>query len=308
MRAVAISSFGSPEVQSVIHLPVPEAGPGQVRVRVQAAGVNPADLAARSGAFGPMLPEGRRYVLGWDVAGTVDAVGPSVDGFAPGQPVVGMSDWLVTKVGTQAEYVVLDAAALAPAPSGVDPVRAATLPANALTAAQALELLGLTAGQTLGITGAAGAVGGYALELARHQGIRVVGTGSPQDREFLTDRGAVFVPRSQDPATAIRVAAPAGVDGLLDTAAVGQPALATVRDGGGYVTVMPPAAPPAERGIRVETVRVHSDPARLRELVALAEQGVLTLRVAQVLPFEQVAQAHMLLAKGGVRGRLVLVP
>ncbi|MEV0144903.1 MULTISPECIES: NADP-dependent oxidoreductase [unclassified Nonomuraea] len=305
---VGFTSFGDPSVLAVTDAPVPEPEEGQVRVRVEAATVNPADIAARSGAFGPMLPTGPRYVLGWDVAGTVDATGSATSGFTPGDRVVGMSDWLTTRRGTHAEFVVLDATAIAPAPAGVDPAEAATLPVNALTADQALDLLGLTEGQTLAVTGAAGAVGGYAVELARHRGLDVIGIGSVQDEPFVSGLGATFLPRSDDPARALRAIAPEGVDGLLDAAVIGARTLAAVKDGGAFVSMMPPATPPAERGIRVQTVFVHSDGARLRELVTLVEQGLLTVRRARTFTFEQAAEAHELFAKGGVRGRLVLVP
>jgi NADPH:quinone reductase len=308
MRAVMFSSFGAPDVLTVADTPIPQPGDGQVRIRVQAAPVHPADLFARSGAMAALLPSRPYYVLGWDVAGIVDTVGDRVDRFAPGDPVVGMSDWLATNVGTQAEFVVLDAAALAPAPSGIAPTEASTLPVNALTALAALDRLELGEGQTLAVTGAGGAVGGYAVELARHRGIRTVALGAEQDEPFLTGLGAMFVSRSDDLAGRLRSAVPGGVDGLLDAAVVGAPALSAVRDGGVFVAVIPPAAPPAERGIRVDTVGVRSDGARLGELVRLVERGGLTLRVAQTLPFTQAAQAHTLFAKGGIRGRLVLTP
>jgi NADPH:quinone reductase-like Zn-dependent oxidoreductase len=255
-----------------------------------------------------MLPQGPTYVPGWDVAGIVDAVGSGVEDFNPGQPVVGLSDWLATRVGTHAEFVVLPAAALAPAPAQVTPQEAATLPANALTAVQALDLLGLARGQTLAITGAGGAVGGYTVELARLRGIRVLAIGSAPDEQFLTSRDARYVPRSDDPAGALRAVAPDGVDGLLDAAVLGAPVLGAVRDGGVFASVIPPATPPTERGIRMEVVGLHSDGTQLRELVRLVERGHLTLRVADVLTFEQVSEAHARFAKGGLRGRIVLVP
>ena len=308
MRAVTFGSFGGPDVQAVTGIPIPEPGYGQVRIRVQAAPVHPADLFARSGAMAALLPSRPYHVLGWDVAGTVDAVGAGVGQFAPGDPVVGMSDWLASNVGTQAEFVVLNAAALAAAPADIDPVAASTLPVNALTALTALDRLDLREGQILAVTGAGGAVGGYAVELARHRGIQTVALGAAQDELFLTGLGATFVPRGDDPADALRSAAPDGADGLLDTAAIGAPVLGAVRDGGAFVAVLPPATPPAERGIRVDTVRVHSDGAQLTELVHLVQRGQLTLRVAQTLPFTQAAHAHALFAKGGTRGRFVLTP
>jgi NADPH:quinone reductase-like Zn-dependent oxidoreductase len=307
VRAVVFNAFGDPSVLSVEDVPLPRIGPHQVLIRVEAAAVNPADLAARSGAFGPVLPPGR-YVPGWDVAGIVAETGPDVTGSQAGDAVVGMSDWLVTHAGTHAEHVVLDAAALAPAPTTVTAVEAATLPANGLTAVQALDLLDLAPGSTLAVTGAGGAVGGYAVELARQRGLDVIGVGSESDRAFLTRLGAAFVARSTDPAGALRDAAPNGVDGLLDTAVIGAPILAAVRDGGAYLGVIRPAAPTPERGITVRTVGVHSDGAALRRLVDLVDDDRLTLRVADTFPFEDAAQAHALLAGHGVRGRPVLLP
>ena len=304
---MVFSVFGDPSVLAVRDVPLPKVGPGQVLIRVEAAAVNPADAAARAGAFGPLLPPGA-YVPGWDVAGIVVETAPGVTGFELGDAVVGMSDWLTTHAGTHAEHVALAAAAVAPAPTTVPAVEAATLPANALTAAQALDLLGLFRGDTLAVTGAGGAVGGYAVQLARLRGIEVVGIGSAPDRAFMTRLGAAFVARSGDPAAAVRGALPDGVDGLLDTASVGGPALGAVRDGGAYVGLVRPAAPPPERDIRVDTVSVHSDAESLRELVALVDDDLLTLRVADTFPLDDAAAAHELLARPGTRGRPVLLP
>lgn len=307
MKAVVYSAFGDPSVLSVEDVDLPKVGPRQVLVRVEAAAVNPADLAARAGAFGPMLPPGR-YTPGWDVAGIVAEIGPEVRGLQPGDPIVGMSDWLVTHVGTHAEHVVLDAAALAPAPTSVPSVEAATLPANALTAVQALDLLDLRAGQLLAVTGAGGAVGGYALELARRRGWQVIGVGSAADEEFVTRLGAEFRDRADFADDPARGYAALRADGLLDTAVLGSPTLAAIRDGGTYVGLLPPAAPPPQRGIAVRTVSVRSDGAALRELVSLVDDDRLTLRVADTFTFGEAAQAHELLARPGTRGRPVLLP
>jgi NADPH:quinone reductase-like Zn-dependent oxidoreductase len=308
LRAVAVSSFGDPEVLAVIDVATPEPAAGQVRIRVQAAPVHPVDLGTRAGAFAALLPEKPEYFLGWDLAGTIDTVGEGVTGFAPGQAVVGLSDWFGTLVGTQAEYVVLNASAVAPAPTNATPVEAATLPLNALTAAQALDLLNLNAGQSVAITGAAGAVGGYAVELALHRGLKVYAISGAQDEQFLTNLGATFVPRSEDPAAAVRAFVPEGVDGVLDTALVGGPVLGAVKEGGSFVNVYAPLAPEAERDITIGSVFVQSNGAQLAELVGLVEQGKLSLRVAQTFSFAEAAQAHEVLGKGGVRGRIVLVP
>ncbi|MET9873948.1 NADP-dependent oxidoreductase [Actinacidiphila glaucinigra] len=300
MHAVVIREFGGPEVLEVAEVPLPEPGPGQVRVRVAAAGVNPADLAVRAGLLGASaLVPGGFLGLGWDVAGTVDAVGAGVSGLAPGTAVVGAVGGFGQRTKAHAEYVVLEADAVAAAPSSVDPVHAATLPTNALTADQALGLLAVRPGDRLLVTGAAGAVGGYAVQLARHAGLRVVALARPADAPLLRELGAEEAVSSPDGVRA---------DAALDAAALGAPALAAVRDGGAYVTARPDAVPAAERGIRVAGVQVQPDGERLAELVALLDRGVLTTRVADTYPLAEAAKAHARLAEGGLRGRLVLVP
>jgi NADPH:quinone reductase len=141
MQAVTVSTFGGPDVLHVADVAVPEPGPGQVRVKMHAAAIHPVDLAIRAGALAELLPDQPHYVLGWDMAGTVDAVGAEVTAFHPGDAVVGLSVWLRSLAGTQAEFVVLDAAGVAAAPEGVSWVEAATLPLNALAAVQALNLM-----------------------------------------------------------------------------------------------------------------------------------------------------------------------
>jgi NADPH2:quinone reductase len=307
MQAVTISTFGGPDVLRVADVPVPEPGPGQVRVNVRAAAVHPVDLAIRAGALAELLPDQPRYVLGWDLAGTVDAVGAEVAAFHPGDAVVGLSVWFGSLAGTQAEFATLDAASVAAAPDGASWVEAATLPLNALAAVQALDLMPQGT-RRVAITGAAGAVGAFAAELAVHRGQSVYAVASPQDEAFIGGLSATFVPRSADPAGAIRAAADGPVDAVLDTAGVGGAALGAVRDGGALVTTIPPTAPPAERDIRVSALQVEADGGQLAELVALAEQGKLTLRVAQTYPLQDAAVAHARLEKGGIRGRLVLTP
>jgi NADPH:quinone reductase len=305
MRAVTVSTFGGREALQVADVPLPEPGPGQVRIRVQAAAVHPVDLGTRAGAFAEILPRRSHYVLGWDLAGTLDALGTDVAGFRPGDAVVGMTDWLRTLRGTQAEFAVLDAAAIASAPRSATPVEGATLPLNALTAAQALDLLPHGT-RSLAIIGAAGAVGAYATELAIHRGLSVYGVADRKDEPFIGGMGATFVPRSTDPVAAILAEAGDQVDAVLDAAGLGGEVLGAVRDGGGFVPTLPPATPPSERDIQVTGIQVTADGAQLAELVALADAGTLTLRVARTYPLADAAEAHTQLEKGGVRGRLVL--
>ncbi|GAA4603015.1 NADP-dependent oxidoreductase [Actinoallomurus liliacearum] len=311
MRAVVVRSYGGPEALELAEVPVPEPGSGQVRVRVRAAAVNPVDVAARAGLLvqGGIMAAREVTGLGWDVAGVVEATGPGVAGFAPGEEVIGLSDRLDLPLGTHADQVVLDADAIARRPAGLSPETAATLPLNVLTADQALDLLDLRAGQTLLITGAAGAVGGFATELAALRGIRVVAVAGAQDEEPVRGLGAeIFVPRTRELSAAVRSVVPGGVDAAIDAAVVGLPALEAVRGGGAFVAVVGGAAPPALRGTRVANVWIRADGPRLAELALLAADGRLTPRVAGTFPLTEAATAHRLLEKSGLRGRPVLVP
>ncbi|GIJ41070.1 NADP-dependent oxidoreductase [Micromonospora andamanensis] len=305
MRAVRYAQFGGPEVLHVVtDLPVPQPGPGQVRVRVAASVLHPVDLMIRAGRFPAPLPMGLPYVPGWDVAGTVDAVGPSVTGFTVDDQVIGFSPWLRTTVGAHAEYVVLDAAWLTAAPDGVPAPEAATLPTNGLTAAQVLDLLSLAAGSSVLVTGAAGQVGGFTLALARVAGLRVTGLAGDGDREFVESQGATFVPRSDGPPGLPT----GGFDAVVDLAVIGPSLLDLVRDGGGFVAASPPLRPEPVRGIRTYALDVLPDGTRLGELVKRVERGEIPLRVAGVYPFADAAAAHERLARGGVRGGVVIVP
>ncbi|HCT75921.1 MAG TPA: NADPH:quinone reductase [Micromonosporaceae bacterium] len=301
MRAVTVTAFGGPEAIQIARLPIEQPGAGDVRIKTSAAAVHPVDLATRAGLYPPNLPKGRRFTLGWDLAGVVDAVGSEVTGYAVGDAVVGFSYWSGGFVGTQAEYVNLSASSIALAPAGFPAIEAATLPLNALTADQALDLLDLPNGATLAITGAAGAVGGFAVQLAVARGLTVVGIAGEKDEELVRELGAnSFVPRS---ATQV-----GKFDGLLDAALVGEPALDLVRDNGTFINVVGSLAPSSKRGIRVGSVEVRSDGANLHKLVSRVESGGLTLRVGDTYPLDEVAAAHERFGRGGVRGRLVLIP
>ncbi|MBX6384546.1 MAG: NADP-dependent oxidoreductase [Microbispora sp.] len=295
----------------LVERPAPEPGPGQVRIKVEAAAVNPVDLLTATGALADnaLMPHRDTYALGWDVAGVVDRIGPGVTGMRPGERVIGLSDRLTEPTKAQADLVVLDETAVAPAPAGVPAPEASTLPLNALTAAQALDLAGLAEGGTLLVTGAAGGVGGYLVELAVARGLRVAAVAAPGDEPLVRGFGAEwFVPRGADLASAVRAVVPGGVHGAVDAALIGLPALDAVRNGGAFVTVAAGRAPIPLRGIRVSTVFVRADAAQLREVAKLAEAGRLTMRVAGTYPLERAAEAHERLRKGGLRGRLVLLP
>jgi NADPH2:quinone reductase len=309
MRAVGFSEFGGPEVLRIISRTMPEPGPGQVRVRVAAAAVNPTDLAFRSGAHRSM-PAGVEppYTPGMDLAGVVDVAGDD-GGWLPGERVMAAVSQWVPGGGAQAEFVLVDSSALARIPEAISLQAAATLPMNALTVRAALDQLALRPGQSLAITGAAGIVGGYAIQLGRAEGLRIIADAAAADADLVGGLGAhVVVPRGPDVAAAIRRAVPDGVDALLDAAVMGAPVLPAVRDGGQLMAVRPFAGE-TEREITVSLVLVfhHLHEAdRLARLAELAARRTLTLRVADVLPADHAAQAHRRMAAGGVRGRLVL--
>ena len=280
-------------------VPVPEPGPGQVRVRVAASVVHPVDLMVRSGRFPAPLPTGLPYTPGWDVAGSVDAVSPSVDEFRIGDEVIGFSPWLQTTVGAHAEYVVLDAAWLTSAPSGVPATESATLPTNGLAAAQALDLLALPAGSTVLVTGAAGQVGGFVLALARAAGLhatRTRRTRRPRVRR-VAGRGVPVARRRSD--GDVRRGHRPGGDRLL---------AAGPRSGRRRLRGRVTSCPEPVRGIRTFALEVLPDGTRLSELVKLVTSGDIPLRSLTCTPSPTRRAAHERLAQGGVRGGVVLVP
>jgi NADPH:quinone reductase-like Zn-dependent oxidoreductase len=309
MRAVIVRQYGGPEVLELVEAPTPEPAAHEVRIAVEAAAVNPVDPATAAGYLDGVTAGLPQIGLGWDLAGRIDAVGSDVVGLAPGDQVIALIDVMAVEWGAYATHAIVPATAVAPAPDGIDPVAAATLPLNALTADQALDLIDLSAGQSLLVTGAAGGVGDYVVSLGARRGLRVVALAGPADEAEVRAAGAAeFVARSDDPSAGVRALLPEGVDGAIDAAQLGAPVLAAVRDGGRFVAVTDPATPAPERGITVKKVSVHHDGARLADLAHGAEEGWLRLRVATTLPLDQAADAHRLLAKGGVRGRIVLVP
>jgi NADPH:quinone reductase len=198
----------------------------------------------------------------------IDDIGAAVTRFVAGDQVIGLSDRLDIPLGTHAEFVVLDEDAVAHAPAGVSAAEAATLPLNGLTAAQSLDLLQLEQGGTLLVTGAAGAVGGFSVEIAATRGLRVVATARPEDESLVRGFGAdLFVPRSDDLPGAVRALVPGGVDAVIDAAVIGPRALEAVRGGGGYVSVVAGTAPVPLRGTRVLSQWIRADGAGPAELV-----------------------------------------
>jgi NADPH:quinone reductase-like Zn-dependent oxidoreductase len=236
MRAAVVVRPGGPEAIEIVEVPIPEPGPGQVRVRVAGAAVNPVDLSTRAGIHHRMgRISGPVTGLGWDVAGTVDAVGAAVS-FPVGERVAGMLDTFDRDHGTYAEYVVIDAAALARVPAQVPLTVAAAVPLAGITARAIADRLGAGGGRRLLLTGAAGAIGGYLVRLALDLGWEVSG---PDQRPDLrrNPRGS-----AGDRTGARR-------DAVADAAAIGTPTLESVADGGVYVGVRPGRGAESSLGI-----------------------------------------------------------
>lgn len=310
MRAIGVTEYGGPEALREIDLPAEPLGAGQVRVRVRAAAVNPTDTYVVNGARNKTgVPRDRADVPGMDVAGELLEIGPGVEtDLSPGDAVMGV---VVPRDqhGAYREDLVLPAGSVTRAPAGTSYAEAATLPMNGLTALRALDQLALAPGQVLAVTGAAGALGGYVIPLAKRAGLVVVADAAEKDVELVRSFGADHVvARGEDVADRIREAFPDGVDGLVDGAVQDEQVLPAVKDGGGVATVRFWKGDGNDR-LRFHPVVVAEVAERhdwLEQLRELAEAGVLTLRVADVVPAERASEAHERLAAGGVRGRLVL--
>jgi NADPH2:quinone reductase len=310
MRAVGVTEFGGPEALHLVDVPEEHAGPGQVRLRVTAATVNPTDTYAVLGAYAGRDPVKQPpWVPGMDVAGVLDEIGEGVrTDLAVGEHVMG----IVVPSGAHGGYresLVLPAGSVVRAPKNATDVEASTLPMNGLTARLALDLLALEPGQVVAVTGAAGAFGGYVVQLAKAEGLTVVADASEADERLVRDLGAdVVVRRGDDVAQRIRERYPDGVDGLADGAVMDALVLPAVRDGGRVVTVRGYRGGGSDRVAVLPALvrRVAEDNAALDRLREQAEQGVLTLRVNRTFPAAEAAEAHRRLEAGGVRGRLVL--
>jgi NADPH:quinone reductase len=306
IRVCEVTEFGEPEVLRAGERPWPVAAEGEVVVTIGAANVNPADIGARAGVMRRRMPELEPpFVLGWDLAGTVSEVGAGVSGYELGDRVVGMIPWarIGGRVGAYAQAAAVDPEWLAPLPDELDDVTAATIPLNALTARQALDLLVTPPGSTILVTGASGAVGGFAVQLAVSGGLRVLAVASDGDHDWVASLGADQVlPRSVD------LAAAGPVDAVLDAVPIGPAAMQAAREGGVAVFTRGVGDNIANgREVEVHAPLVHVDAAALKDLTAAVADGRLRTRVARTLPLQQAAEAHRLVEAGGLRGKVVLV-
>ena len=309
VMVIGVDEFGGPEKLKAFDIPIQLVESNQVRVDVAAAAVNPTDTIHRSGGRAELLQQDPPpYVPGMDIAGVIREIGDEVDHVAVGDEVMG----IVAPTASHGGYsssIVLPARSVARAPQGSSAIEACTLPMNGLTAQYALDLLNLPTAATIAVTGAAGAFGGYMVQLGVHRGLRVIADSSAADEDLVRSLGAhEVIRRGDDIADRIRALVPAGVDGLADGSIQNELLLPAVRDGGGFATVRGFQGP-SERGITLHQVWVReykTELEKLDELRALTERGSVTLRVAATFPADQASEAHRMLEAGGTRGRCVI--
>jgi NADPH:quinone reductase-like Zn-dependent oxidoreductase len=298
MKAARFSQFGGPEVLEIVELPDPHPGPGQVRIAVRAAGVNPSDWKKRKGLMDRELPQ----TMGYEAAGVVDELGEGVADVAVGDRVFGLS----ADAAAQAELAVLSY--YAPVPPSLGFAAVAALPAAVETATRALDLLGVGRGSTVLINGASGSVGSAAVQLAVARGARVIGTASPVNHDYLRSLGAEPVAYGEGLRERVRALAPDGVDLALDVAGSGVlPELIELADGTEHVVTIADFDGAQKHGVRFSSGDGGRAIHVLSEIGELIESGRFSLPVAQTFPLSEVAEAHRVSEGGHLHGKLVLL-
>jgi NADPH:quinone reductase-like Zn-dependent oxidoreductase len=300
MRAVIFTEYGGPEVLGVGEVDEPHAGPGQLRIAVRAAGVNPIDWKARSGMLREVMPLSFPVIDGREASGVVDEVGEAADA-AVGDEVFGFSVG-----GAAAEYTILDDFAAKPAEASWE--EAAGIPVAAETSVRVFNVLGgVGSGQTLVINGAAGGVGNVAVQLAVARGARVIGTASEANHDFLGSLGAEATTYGAGLVERVRSMAPDGADLAFDTAGQGiQDLIELTGDPARVATIADFSA--AALGVKVSGGSVDRAIEGLGEAADLIRAGRLHVPIAETFTFSQAAEAHRVSEEGHVRGKLVLVP
>lgn len=299
MKAVQYAEHGGPEVLHVVEVDEPHAGPGQARIAVRAAGVNPVDWKIRKGLMKAKLPA----IPGSDVSGVIDEVGSGLVGVAIGDSVFGSA-----VSGAAAEFAVLGNFAAKPA--GMSFEEAAALPVAVETAVRVFEQMGIRSGQTLVINAASGGVGVAAVQLARARGIAVIGTASPHNHDFLRELGVTPTTYGEGLAARVAEVAPDGVDFAFDAGGRGAlPELIEITGSAERVVTIADYQGAQEHGVHFtsggggEARAWHA----LSEAADLYERGLFSMPVERRFPLEQAAEAHRISEEGHVRGKLVLV-
>lgn len=310
MLAATFSEFGGPDVLRLSELPDPAPRAGEVMVRVVAATVNPTDTMMRAGRQAALMTSLKPpYICGQEFAGFIHRVADGVSPFAVGERVIGIVNARRQAGGAYAQYVCVPASSVARLPAGIDLVEAATVPMNGLTAKLCIDAVDMPRGSTVLVTGGAGALGGYVIQLGRNAGFTILADGKDADADLLRRLGAHdVVPRGEQMEAALRRRHPDGVDALVDCALLTDRAAALVRNGGRAV-MLRRSNPISDPRLNVRYVNVFDaadGTAALAQLVQHVSTGVLTPRVATRLPISQAAEGHRLVERGGLRGRVVL--
>lgn len=297
MKAVRFHNYGGPEVLKIEEVDVPEPGPGQVRIAVRAAGINPIDWKLRAGYMREMMPLSLPAGSGFDAAGVIDAVGEGVSGASVGDAVFGKGH------DTMAEYAILYE--WATKPDGLSFEEAAGFAVAVETATRIIDEVGVKRGETLLVSGAAGGVGSAVIQLAKAAGIRTIGTASEPKHAYLRSLGAI--PTTYGPGLSGRVAAlaPEGVRAALDIAGSGviQELVAITGDSSRVLSITDLSAP--QHGAKTSFEPTDSTKA-LAGAAELFTAGSFTLPVERTFPLDRIATAHELSAQGHVTGRLVI--
>jgi len=299
-KAVVLTKFGPPDVLVWSDVPMPEPGPGQVRIRIKAAGVSPTDPKIRRGDLEAVFPLPARAVLGFEAAGVIDALGPSVSGAAEG---VEVATFLGPGLGGYGEYAL--ASSWTTKPPNVSWSDAAALPASAEAAVGLLKQLRVAGGETLLVLGAAGSVGMIATQLAVSRGVKVIGAASPRDHELVRELGGVPVRYGTGLADRVREISPT-VDAVLDAASKGAlaDAMPLVGDPPRVLTISDEHA--ADLGVSLSVTTPDRAPEALDQTMPLLASGALRLRRQRQLPMADAAEAHRLLENGEAHEKLVL--
>jgi NADPH:quinone reductase-like Zn-dependent oxidoreductase len=298
-KAVVLTQYGPPDVLAWKDVPMPEPGPGHVRIRVKAAGVMPTDPEIRRGDLKAVFPLAPDAVLGFEAAGVVDALGPGVSGVKEGDEVASM----LAGLGGYGEYAL--ASSWTPKPPKVSWSDAAALPASAEAAVGILKQLGVAGGETLLVLGAAGSVGIIATQLAVSRGTTVVGAAAPSDQDLVRDLGAVPVSYGPGLADRVRQIVPS-VDAVLDAAGKGELPDAIALAGGPARVMTLADEHAADVGVALSAPTPDRAPEALDQTMPLLASGALQLRRQRHLHMEQAAQAHRLLENGEAHEKLVL--
>ena len=306
MKAVRIHTYGGPEVLVYEDVSLPQPGKDEILVRVHAAAVNPVDWKIREGHLKEMLDSRLPLIMGWDVSGTVEAVGPEVVRFKMGDEVFSRPD--IVRDGAYAEYIVIRENEAAFKPQSIDHLHAAAIPLAGLTACKSLFAAAkLSAGQTILIHGAAGGVGTFAVQLAKWKGARVIATASERNHDYLRELGADEVIAYQNVRFEDKVR---DVDVVFDTIGgeTQTRSWKVVKQGGVLVSIVSPPSQEeaAVHGVRPEFVFIRPDAAELSEIATLVDSGKIRVMVEAVLPLAEARRAQELSQSGHTRGKIVL--